>query len=196
MAAAEAKLASPVLSGEALALASFVLKFITAQEARFGAWQPQTNVADLTKQITKLPASDPVQRLRKQYRNIAELLEAYSESLAEILEVDGSVLRCRRPPTCGWNCLPGHYATEVDAMFAQIDVAQSEVRCRGSRWALAAERKRAPGVWSPALHQKFGPQFRAIVALLLMATQRRNKKGQVGIQLLTVDLLCNAFSFL
>ena len=154
----------------AVALGDIIATLVTDDQEANGGWNPSVHCYQIQRAAQALPGSDPVNRARRTHRSMAAFLEQHRPSLAPIVaSMDGTVLKLCRPGE-GWRTACSQKSCDrLRNMFRRIDAEQTEARLRVLRHGLARERRAGPKVWSPANHHLFGPRFRAIIQLLLLA---------------------------
>ena len=136
-----------------------------------GGWTPSLTMASLQRAIQQLPQRHPLQQARRQHGALAQLVRKCSSNLAPILSMDGAMLRMRAPPQgSAWvKACSKQSRDRLADIFDRIYAEQTVARLERERAHLRRERKTCPAQWTPSSHIKFGPRFKQVTMLLLLA---------------------------
>lgn len=157
-------------------------------------WALSSDIASLTRFLSERDRRDASHHFRRQYKSLKECIEAMSKAHPALVSFNASrnVVVVQRP---GWDGNPPESPLTNGGMerlrdeLDRIEAERTELARKAERRALAAERRRVGGVWSPATHQQYGPRFKAVVMTVLGV----NLKAGWG---LTGDCVIGVCSFL
>jgi len=135
-------------------------------------WALSSDIASLTRFLSERDRRDASHQFRRQHRSLKECIEAVSKAHPALVSFNASrnVVVVQRP---AWDGNPPESPLTNGGMeglrdaLDRIEAERTELARKAERLSLAAERRRAGGVWSPATHRQYGPRFRAVVTTVL-----------------------------